>query len=156
MGEILSREALVDRVRAERAAGRTVAFANGCFDILHVGHVRYLEAARREGDVLVVAINSDASVRANKGAGRPLVPEDERAELLAALRCVDYVTVFGERTADSLIHALRPQVHAKGTEWRAEDVPEAQSVRAVGGRVAICGDPKSHSSSDLAKRLGGP
>src|SRR5690242_18556542 len=110
------RDALVRRLDAERAAGRTIVLANGCFDLLHVGHVRYLEAARREGDVLVVAINSDESVRKNKGAGRPLVPETERAEVLAALRCVDFVTVFGETTADDLIRALRPNVHAKGTE----------------------------------------
>jgi D-glycero-beta-D-manno-heptose 1-phosphate adenylyltransferase len=149
------RTTLARRLDVERGAGRTIVLANGCFDLLHVGHVRYLEAARREGDVLVVAINSDESVRRNKGAGRPFVPEGERAEMLAALRCVDYVTVFGERTADDLIRALRPHVHAKGTEWRAEDVPEAATVREVGGRVAICGDPKTHSSSALAARLEG-
>lgn len=149
------RSSLVRRLDAERAAGRTIVLANGCFDLLHVGHVRYLEAAKREGDVLVVAINSDESVRRNKGDGRPLVPETERAEVIAALRCVDYVTVFGEPTADALIRALRPNVHAKGTEWTAETVPEAATVREVGGRVAICGDPKTHASSALATRLAG-
>jgi len=152
---LLDRAALANRLDAERAAGRTIVLANGCFDLLHVGHVRYLEAAKREGDVLVVAINTDESVRRNKGEGRPLVPQDERAEVLAALRCVDYVTAFGETTADELIRALRPQVHAKGTEWRADNVPELATVKAVGARVAICGDVKSHSSSDLAKKARG-
>jgi D-glycero-beta-D-manno-heptose 1-phosphate adenylyltransferase len=149
------RDELARLLDAHRGAGRTIVLANGCFDLLHVGHVRYLAAARREGDVLVVAINSDESVRRNKGAGRPFVPEGERAEMLASLRCVDYVTEFGEQTADDLIRALRPHVHAKGTEWRAEDVPEAATVREVGGRVAICGDLKTHSSSALAERARG-
>ena len=152
----LDRPSLARRLDVERAAGRTIVLANGCFDLLHVGHVRYLEAAKREGDVLVVALNSDESVRRNKGPGRPLVPESERVEVIAALRCVDYVTVFGEPTADDLIRALRPDVHAKGTEWRADNVPEVATVKAIGARVAICGDAKSHSSSDLAKRLAGP
>ncbi len=150
---VLDREELARLLDAERAAGRTIVFANGCFDLLHVGHVRYLEGARREGDVLVVAVNSDESVRRKKGAGRPVVPEHERAEILAALRCVDYVTVFGEPTADAILARLRPDVHAKGTDWRAEDVPEAPTVRAYGGRVAIVGDAKSRSSTGLAERL---
>src|SRR5689334_4506620 len=133
----LDRAELTRHLDAERAAGRTIVLANGCFDLVHVGHVRYLEAAKREGDVLVVAINSDASVRRNKGEGRPLVPEGERAEVLAALRCVDYVTDVGETTADELIRALRPNVHAKGTEWRADNVPELATVLAIGARVAI-------------------
>jgi D-glycero-beta-D-manno-heptose 1-phosphate adenylyltransferase len=152
---VLDRADLARRLDEERRRGRTIVLANGCFDILHVGHVRYLEAARREGDVLVVALNADASVRRHKGASRPLVPEAERVEVIAALRCVDYVTVFGETTADDLLRAIRPHVHAKGTEWRAEDVPEAATVREIGGRVAICGDPKTHSSSALAARLAG-
>ena len=156
MSEIVpDRGALARRLDAERAAGRTIVLANGCFDLLHVGHVRYLEAAKKEGDVLVVAINTDESVRRNKGEGRPLVPQDERAEVLAALRCVDYVTAFGETTADELIRALRPHVHAKGTEWRADNVPELATVKAIGARVAICGDAKSHSSSDLARKARG-
>ena len=150
---VLDREELARLLDAERAAGRTIVFANGCFDLLHVGHVRYLEGARREGDVLVVAVNSDESVRRKKGAGRPVVPEHERAEILAALRCVDYVTVFGEPTADAILARLRPDVHAKGTDWRAEAVPEAPTVRAYGGRVAIVGDAKSRSSTGLAERL---
>jgi len=152
---VLDRAELARLLGAERAAGRKVVLANGCFDLLHVGHVRYLQGAKAEGDVLVVALNSDASVRTNKGAGRPLQPEAERAELIAAIAGVDYVTVFGEPTADALIRALRPDVHAKGTEWRAEDVPEAATVREVGGRVAIVGDPKTHSSSELAARARG-
>jgi rfaE bifunctional protein nucleotidyltransferase chain/domain len=152
---VLDRGTLAKRLDAERAAGRTIVLANGCFDLLHVGHVRYLEAAKKEGDVLVVALNTDESVRKNKGAGRPIVREDERVEVIAALRCVDYVTVFGEPTADALIRTLRPNVHAKGTEWRADNVPELATVKAVGGRVAICGDQKSHSSTDLAKKARG-
>ena len=152
---LLDRDVLARRLDAERAAGRTIVLANGCFDLLHVGHVRYLEAAKREGAVLVVALNSDESVRRNKGEGRPFVHEDERVEVIAALRCVDFVTVFGEPTADDLIRALRPNVHAKGTEWRADNVPELATVRAVGGRVAICGDQKTHSSSDLAAKARG-
>jgi rfaE bifunctional protein nucleotidyltransferase chain/domain len=151
----LDRDSLARRLAGERKAGKSIVLANGCFDLLHVGHVRYLEAAKREGDVLVVALNSDESVRRNKGAGRPLVPESERVELIAAIRVVDYVTVFGEPTADALIRALRPNVHAKGTEWRAEDVPEIATVREVGARVAICGDTKTHISTELVKKARG-
>lgn len=149
---VLDRAELRRRLDSERAAGRSIVLANGCFDLLHVGHVRYLEGAKREGDVLVVALNSDASVRRNKGAGRPLQPEGERVEILAAFGCVDYVTVFDEPTADALIRALRPNVHAKGTEWREDNVPEVATVREIGARVAIVGDPKSHSSTQLAAR----
>lgn len=151
----LRRDRLAKRLHAERAAGKTIVLANGCFDLIHVGHVRYLEAAKREGDVLVVAINSDESVRRTKGEGRPLVPEAERMEVLAALRCVDFVTVFGEMTADELLRALRPNVHAKGTEWREDNVPELATVKSIGARVVICGDVKSHSSTDLAKKARG-
>jgi rfaE bifunctional protein nucleotidyltransferase chain/domain len=149
------RTELARMLAAERAAGRVVVLANGCFDLLHVGHVRYLQGAKAEGDVLVVAINSDASVRRNKGTARPLQPEHERAEILAALACVDYVTIFDEPTADELLRDLRPNVHAKGTDWRAEDVPEAPTAREIGARVAIVGDAKTHSSTDLARRAGG-
>ncbi|MCE9635490.1 MAG: adenylyltransferase/cytidyltransferase family protein [Planctomycetes bacterium] len=152
---VLDRAELAQILAAARAAGRTVVLANGCFDLLHVGHARYLQGARAEGDVLVVAINSDASVRRNKGPSRPLQPESERAELIAAIGCVDYVTVFDEPTADALIRALRPDVHAKGTEWRADNVPELATVREIGARVAIVGDPKSHSSTDIAAKARG-
>lgn len=149
---VLDRAALAVLLSEERAAGRKIVLANGCFDLLHVGHVRYLEAAKREGDVLVVALNTDESVRRNKGPSRPLQPEAERAEIIAALACVDYVTLFGEPRADEILRALRPDVHAKGTDWRAEDVPEVATVREIGARVAIVGDPKTHSSTDLAGR----
>ncbi len=148
----LDRDALAAALDAERAGGRTVVLANGCFDLLHAGHVRYLRAARAEGDVLVVALNSDASVRRNKGAGRPLQSQADRAEILAALACVDYVTVFDEPTADAILRALRPHVHAKGTDWTADTVPELETVRAIGARVAIVGDVKTRSSSDIARR----
>jgi rfaE bifunctional protein nucleotidyltransferase chain/domain len=138
-----------------RAAGRTLAVANGCFDLLHVGHVRLVAAARREADLLVLALNSDASARGSKGKDRPLVPLAERMEVVAALAGVDFVTSFAEPTADSLLEALRPDVHVKGTDWTAESVPERDTVRRLGGRVVICGDPKAHSSSALAERLRG-
>ena len=153
MGEILTREALLARVRDERAAGRTIAFANGCFDILHVGHVRYLDAAAQEADVLVVAINDDASVRVLKGEHRPILAAEHRAELVAALRSVDFVVVFPEPTVAPLLEALRPDVHCKGTDYTVDSVPERDTVRAYGGRIAIVGDPKNHSTRDLLERI---
>ena len=153
MGRILSREALAAAVAEDRRAGRRVAFANGVFDLLHVGHVRYLEAARGEGDRLVVAVNADRSVRALKGPDRPILPEADRAELVAALRCVDYVTIFDEATVTPLLELLRPDVHCKGTDYTVDTVPERETVRAYGGRIAIVGDPKDHSTRDLLKKL---
>ena len=153
VGIVLTRAALVEAVAAERRQGRTVAFANGCFDLLHVGHVRYLEGAAREGDVLVVALNDDASVRVLKGEGRPLLDDASRAELIAALRCVDYVVVFSEPTVGPLLEALRPDVHCKGTDYTVETVPERAIVAAYGGRTAIVGDPKDHSTRDLLARV---
>jgi len=144
---------LLDRLAEDRAAGLTVAFANGGFDLLHVGHVRYLEAAKAEADRLVVAINSDASVRAHKGEGRPVLDEAARAELVAALRCVDYVTIFSDRTVDRLLTLLKPDVHCKGTDYTVDTVPERDTVRAYGGRIAIVGDPKDHSTTALLDRL---
>jgi rfaE bifunctional protein nucleotidyltransferase chain/domain len=140
---------LAKRLAAERAAGRTVALANGCFDILHVGHVRYLEAAAREADRLVVAINADATVRQLKGEGRPIMRAAERAELVAALRCVDFVVVFDEPTVGEVLLAICPDVHCKGTDYTVESVPERDIVRSYGGRTAIVGDPKDHSTRDL-------
>ena len=137
----------------ERERGRSVALANGCFDLIHVGHVRMLRAARQEADLLVVALNNDESVRETKGEGRPLVPLAERLEVMAALSGIDYVTSFGEPTADALIEALRPDVQIKGTDRSPENVPERETLAAYGGRIAICGDPKSHSSSALAEKL---
>jgi len=139
---------------AATAAGRTVALANGVFDLFHVGHLRYLEGARAEADVLVVAVNSDASTRLNKGPGRPVVPEVERAEIVAALECVDHVVLFDAKDVVPVLRALRPDVHVKGTDYTPETVPEAAEVRAWGGRVAIAGDPKDHSTTDLLSRLG--
>ena len=132
-----------------------MALANGCFDVLHVGHVRLLASARQHCDVLVVALNSDESTRASKGPSRPLVPLGERLELVAALAGVDYVTSFGEPTADAIIRALRPDLLVKGTDRTPEGLPERDTLTACGGRVLICGDPKAHSSSELIRRLGG-
>jgi len=142
--------ALADRLRAER---KRIVLANGCFDLLHVGHVRYLRAARGLGDVLFVGINSDAAVARLKGKGRPLMPATERAEILMALREVDHVVVFEEDTADRLIVSLRPDVHAKGTDYKPGMVPEEATVRSIGGRTAIVGDPKDHSTRDLIAEI---
>jgi len=141
------------RVEAARAAGRSVALANGVFDLLHVGHVRYLEAAKGMADVLVVAVNSDASTRANKGPGRPVIPEDERAELVAALACVDHVVIFEEKSPIGVIRALRPDVQVKGTDYTPDSIPERAEVESWGGRVAVAGDPKNHSTTDTLRRL---
>ena len=151
--KILHRDALLREVAGRKAAGRKVVLANGAFDLLHVGHVRYLQAARGEGDWLVVAVNSDESVRRAKGAGRPIVPEAERAEIVAALACVDAVVLFGEDSPAGLIETLRPDVHAKGSDYSAEGVPERPVVAAYGGRTAIVGDPKDHATSDLIEKI---
>ena len=150
---ILNYRDLAPTLEQKRAKGRTIAVANGCFDLLHVGHVRLIAAARREADVLVVALNADESVRAQKGAGRPRIPLLERAEIVAALDGVHYVTSFAEPTADSLLAALRPDVQIKGTDRTPETVPERQTVAAYGGRIAICGDSKEHSSNALIRKL---
>ncbi len=151
---IVSRAELLALAVEQRAAGRRIVFANGAFDLLHAGHVRYLEAARREGDWLAVGVNSDRSVRAAKGEGRPIVPEGERAEIVAALRCVDAVVLFDEDSPAELLGALKPDVHAKGTDYRAETVPERAVVAAYGGSTVIVGDPKDHATSDLIDRIG--
>ena len=155
MGIIVSREQLVDLVGADRAAGRTVAFANGCFDLLHAGHVRYLQAAAAEADRLIVAINDDAEA-GRKGAGRPVLTAADRAETVAALRGVDYVTIFAEATVAPLLRLLQPDVHCKGTDYTVDTVPERGTVLAYGGRIAIVGDPKDHSTRDLLARLRSP
>lgn len=152
-GRILERNRLIARVAIARKGGARVVFANGCFDLLHVGHVRYLEAARALGDLLVVGINSDEQVRRLKGEGRPFVPERERAETVASLRAVDYVTVFPEPTVTELLLALRPDIHAKGTDYTEESVPERDVVRSYGGRVQIVGDPKEHSSTAMLRKV---
>ncbi|HWN11509.1 MAG TPA: adenylyltransferase/cytidyltransferase family protein [Pyrinomonadaceae bacterium] len=150
---ILNREEIVERVTELRARVQTVVLANGCFDVLHAGHIRYLQGARAQGDILVVAVNSDEQVKALKGAGRPILPELERAELVASLEMVDLVTVFDEPTVTELLLALKPDVHAKGTDYTEESVPERDVVRSYGGRVAIVGDPKNHSTSELLRRF---
>jgi D-glycero-beta-D-manno-heptose 1-phosphate adenylyltransferase len=152
---ILTRDELLTRVDAARRSGATVVFANGCFDILHVGHVRYLVGARALGDLLVVGVNSDEQVTIQKGAGRPIQPATERAEVIAALESVDYVTIFDEPTVEKLLLVLKPDIHAKGTDYTEETVPERDVVRSYGGRVAIVGDPKDHSTSSLVSRLQG-
>ena len=152
-GRIVDRETLIDRVRDARDRGLTVVLANGCFDVLHAGHVRYLEAAKSIGDILVVGINSDKQVATLKGAGRPLLPESERAEIVAALAAVDLVTIFNEPTVGELLMAIKPDIHAKGTDYTEDTVPERDVVRSFGGRTAIVGDPKDHSTSDLIRRV---
>jgi rfaE bifunctional protein nucleotidyltransferase chain/domain len=150
--KILSRDQLMANVAADRGAGRTIALANGCFDLLHVGHVRYLQAAAAEADRLVVAINDDA-MAARKGPGRPILKAVDRAELVAAVRGVDYVIIFPEPTVEPLLELLKPDVHCKGTDYTTETVPERDTVLAYGGRIAIVGDPKDHSTRDLLARM---
>jgi D-glycero-beta-D-manno-heptose 1-phosphate adenylyltransferase len=153
---ILNREELLARVQAARSSGARIVLANGCFDVLHVGHVRYLAGARELGDVLVVGINSDDQVTRLKGPGRPVLPAAERAEIVASLESVTYVTIFDEPTVEQLLLALKPDVHAKGTDYTEDTVPERAVVRSYGGRVAIVGDPKDHSTSAILNRIGGP
>lgn len=149
--KILSRAELQERVAAWRRAGARVTLTNGCFDVLHVGHVRYLRAARELGGKVVVAINSDASARALKGEGRPVMPAEERAEILAALADVDAVVIFPEKDVRPIIREIRPDLHAKGTDYTAESVPERDEVEACGGRVVIVGDPKDHSATEIIR-----
>ena len=155
-GVVVTEAGLVERVLADRAAGRTVAFANGCFDVLHVGHARYLAGAAALADRLVVAVNDDASVRALKGPGRPVQAAADRAELLAAFGVVDYVVVFADRTAGRLLTLVEPDVHCKGPDYTVDTVPERDVVRAYGGRTVIVGDGKSHSTRDLVDRIRAP
>ncbi|HLV95988.1 MAG TPA: adenylyltransferase/cytidyltransferase family protein [Candidatus Acidoferrales bacterium] len=151
--KILSRAGLHDALTEHRRLGRKIVLANGVFDVLHVGHVRYLQAARSEGDVLVVGINSDASTRANKGAGRPIMTERARAAVVAALAAVDYVVIFDELDVNALLREIHPHVHAKGTDYSTDTVPERELARMLGIRIAICGDPKDHSTRDILSRI---
>jgi rfaE bifunctional protein nucleotidyltransferase chain/domain len=151
---ILERNRLVARVAVERRAGKRIVLANGCFDLLHVGHLRYLAGARDAGECLVVGINSDEQVRRLKGDGRPYVPENERAEMVAGIRYADLVTIFEEPTVEELIRAIRPDFHAKGTDYTVDSVPERAVVHECGGQVVIVGDPKDHSSSGLIESIG--
>jgi len=152
--KVVTRDRLVDLVGADRRQGRTIAFANGCFDLLHAGHIRYLQAAASEADRLVVAVNDDP-VAATKGPGRPILSATDRAEVVAALRGVDYVTIFPEATVEPLLELLQPDVHCKGTDYTIESVPERETVLRYGGRIAIVGDPKDHSTRDLLARIRG-
>lgn len=153
--DILELPELKNEIERARSNGLSVVLANGCFDLFHVGHVRYLAGAKSLGDVLVVGVNSDRQARILKGEGRPFMPENERAELVSALRCVDFVTIFDEPTVEGLIKALRPDFHAKGTDYSTDTVPERDIVREYGGTVAIVGDPKDHSSTELIAAIGG-
>jgi len=153
MAVILTLDQLVATIADDRRTGRTIALANGCFDILHVGHVRYLQGSAAEADRLVVAVNDDEAVRALKGEGRPILSAADRAELVAAVRGVDYVVVFPELTVTAVLEAVRPDVHCKGTDYTVDTVPERDVVRAWGGRTAIVGDPKDHSTRDLLSRI---
>ncbi len=146
---IVDRDGVVRETARARAGGSTIVLANGCFDLFHVGHIRYLAGAKALGDMLVVGVNSDEQTRKLKGEGRPFMPQNERAELISSLRCVDLVTIFDEPTVEELIRAIRPDIHAKGTDYTADNVPERQIVREYGGTVAIVGDPKDHSSTAL-------
>ena len=150
---VLNRDAIVAATSSAKQAGKTIVFANGCFDVLHAGHIRYLQGARELGDVLVVAINADEQVKVLKGSGRPILGERERAELVASIEAVDFVTIFAEPTVEQLLLAIKPDVHAKGTDYTEETVPERDVVRSFGGRIAIAGDPKNHSTSEMLKRF---
>ena len=156
MPKLLSDHQLLEQLTQDRRDGKTIAFANGCFDLIHVGHVRYLQGAKAEADRLVVAVNADASVRGLKGPGRPVLDERARAELVAALACVDYVVIFSDPTVDRLLTLLTPDVHCKGTDYTVDTVPERDTVRAYGGRIAIVGDPKNHSTRELLAKLADP
>ena len=146
---ILDRDRLVEAVASKRAGGHKIVLANGCFDLIHAGHIRYLAGAKELGGVLIVGINSDEQVRSLKGAGRPSIDQNERAEIISAVRSVDFVTIFDEPTVEELLLAIRPDFHAKGTDYTTDTVPEREIVRSYGGQVAIVGDPKDHSSTGL-------
>ncbi|HEX8254278.1 MAG TPA: adenylyltransferase/cytidyltransferase family protein [Thermoanaerobaculia bacterium] len=150
---ILTEPTLLETLAAERASGKTIAFANGCFDVLHVGHIRYLQDAASVADVLVVGVNGDESVRQLKGEGRPVMPADERAELISAIRGVGYVTVFDEKSPARLLRELRPDFQCKGTDYTADSVPEGEIVRSYGGKVVIVGDPKDHSTTAVLEKM---
>jgi D-glycero-beta-D-manno-heptose 1-phosphate adenylyltransferase len=150
---VLDRDAVIAATRSAKQADQTIVLANGCFDVLHAGHIRYLQGAREVGDILVVAINADEQVKVLKGTGRPILAEHDRAELVASIDAVDFVTIFAEPTVEQLLLAIKPDVHAKGTDYTEETVPERDVVRSYGGRVAIVGDPKNHSTSEMLKRF---
>ena len=150
----MDRDSLIKSVNEMRLGGKTIVLANGCFDLFHVGHVRYLQGSKAVGDFLVVGINSDAQTRQLKGRGRPFMPENERAEIVASLSCVDLVTIFDEPSVEELMRAIRPDFHAKGTDYTSETVPEREIMHELGGKVVIVGDPKDHSSTELISIVG--
>jgi D-glycero-beta-D-manno-heptose 1-phosphate adenylyltransferase len=150
---ILERTRLIARAAVERSRGAKIVLANGCFDLIHAGHIRYLQGAKDLGDILIVGINSDDQVLLQKGEGRPFMPENERAEIISSLRCVDFVTVFPESTVEALLLAIKPDFHAKGTDYTVDTVPERETVRSYGGTVAIVGDPKDHSSTSMIESI---
>ena len=154
MNKYQSLDSLAELIRTKISQGNTVVLANGCFDLIHVGHVRYLEEAARQGDILVVALNSDESVQRLKGPGRPILPEKERAEILCAFSCVDYVTVFNQDTVEHILLTLKPHVHAKGSDYTEDTVPEKDTVRGYGGNIAITGGPKVKNTSDIIQEIG--
>jgi rfaE bifunctional protein nucleotidyltransferase chain/domain len=154
LGKYIPLKQLAGLIRQARSRGKAVVLANGCFDLFHVGHVRYLQEAAAQGDVLVVALNSDASVARLKGPGRPILPERERAEILEAFACVDYVTIFPEDTVEQVLLALKPDIHAKGSDYTRDSVPEKDTVRGYGGRIAITGGPKIRNTSEIIRQIG--
>ena len=156
MGVVLQDADLAAQIERDRQEGRSVAFANGCFDLLHVGHIRYLQGAAAEADRLIVAVNDDGAVARLKGPGRPAMPVAERAEIIAAIGVVDYVVTFGDDTVERLLRRLQPEVHCKGTDYTVETVPERAVVQSYGGRTAIVGDPKRHASRDLVQNIRRP
>lgn len=153
MNKLYSLDQLSILIQEKKAAGKTVVLANGCFDLIHIGHIRYLQAAKKNGDVLVVALNSDASVRRLKGKGRPLLDEKERAEIISALYFVDYITIFSEPTVEKILLTLKPHIHAKGSDYTKDTVPEKDTVKSYGGKIAITGGPKIRSTSDIIKAV---
>ena len=153
LGKLRSLENLGMEVQRQREKGKVIVFANGCFDILHVGHIRYLREAKASGDILVVGINSDQSTRALKGEGRPFVPEEERLQIISELLCVDYILLFNELDVTEVLLHLQPEFHAKGTDYTIDNVPEKETVARYGGKILICGDPKNHSSTELGEIL---
>ena len=155
MGRVATLETILDAIASAREDGATVVLTNGAFDMLHVGHLRYLQGASELGDIVIAAVNSDSSVKLSKGPKRPVIPGHERAELVSALDVVDWVFLFDEPTVAEIIQKLRPNIHAKGTDYTPEDIPERTVVETYGGRVAIVGDPKNHSTTTLVEQLKG-
>lgn len=153
LAPIIERQALIQTVASARSSGSTIVLANGCFDLFHAGHLRYLQGAAELGDVLIVAVNSDTQAKRLKGEGRPHTPELERAEIISGIRCVDFVTIFDEPTVEQILLAIKPDFHAKGTDYTTDTVPEREIVRSYGGTVAIVGDPKDHSSTAIIARI---